>query len=221
MRLLLRFLVAFCVATVLAQCIILTFAAVRGNLKQDTPLKVIALLNGIDITGEQLQKMLEESQSQPVPTYEDVRDAQAEMSKNLQMREDSIRRMKAQIEEMLAQSTKTQEDFDRRKDEFYKLLEEKEANLLDASLLEVRRTLEVLSPEQSKEQIKKMYENDQIDDIVAIFKEMPLDKRKKIMGEFTGGPDEVDLLADILARTRAGEPASSIISDARQQAPTQ
>jgi predicted component of type VI protein secretion system len=219
MRLVIRFATAFCVATVLAQCIIVALAAARGNIKQDSAMKLVALINGIDISGEQLQKLMESANGKPVPTYDDVRDAQAEKGKNLQMTEDSIRRMKLQVEEMLAELKTKASDFDRRKDEFYKLLEEKEANLLDASLLDVRQTLEVLSPEQAKEQVKKMLENKQTDDVVAIFKEMPLNNRKKIMGEFTT-EQEQELLHEILTRTRAGEPASSLIQGARQQDPS-
>jgi hypothetical protein len=219
MRLLLRLFVAFCVATVLAQGIILLLAGIRGNLKGETLMRTVALLNGIDISGDQLQKMFNEANDQPRPTYEDVRDAQADKSKNLQMREDSIERMKMQTEEMLAVLRKETVDFDRRKDEFYKLLEEKESNLLDESIKEVGRTLEALSPEQAKEQCIKMMESEKIDDVVAIFKEMPMDKRKKIMGEFTGEGEE-DMLHDILMRIREGEPAASVIRDAGQQPPT-
>ncbi len=219
MRLLARLCVAFCVATVLAQAIILLLASVRGNLKSETFTKTIALLNGIDITGEQLQQMLRQASEQPTPTYEDVRDAQADKNRTLQMREDSVRRMKQQAEELLAELRSKTADFDRRKDEFYRLLEEKEANLLDESLKEVRRTLEALNAEQAKEQVKRMFESDQIDDVVAIFKDMPLDKRRKIMGEFTGEEEE-EMLHEILTRTRAGEPAAGLIQEARQQLPT-
>ncbi len=218
MRLLVKFFVAFCVATILAQLIIFTLAAVRGNIKQDTLLKAVALVNGIDISGEQLQKMLDDAREEPIPTYEDVRDARALESKNLQMREASVKRMRVQTDEMLAELRKEVADFDRRKEEFYKMLEEKEKNLLDASLQDVQRTIEVLGPEQAKEQIKKLLEAEQLDDVVTIFKEMPLDKRKKIMGEFTS-EEEIDMLHEILMRTRAGEPASSLIRGARDQAP--
>jgi len=220
MRMFVRFFVAFCVASILAQGIILSLAAARGNIKQDTLLKAVALINGIDISGEQLQKMLDDAREQPIPTYEDVRDARALESKNLQMREASVKRMREQTDEMLATLRVQISDFERRKDEFYKLLEEKEKNLLDVSLKDVQRTIEVLAPEQAKQQIKKLLGAKQMDDVVTIFKEMPLDKRKKIMGEFAS-PEEIDMLHEILMRTRAGEPASSLLRDARDQASTE
>ncbi len=220
MRMFVRFFVAFCVATILAQGIILSLAAARGNIKQDTLIKAVALINGIDISGEQLQQMLDDAREQPIPTYEDVRDARALESKNLQMREASVKRMREQTDEMLTTLRVQITDFERRKDEFYKLLEEKEKNLLDVSLKDVQQTIEVLAPEQAKEQIKKLIEAKQMDDVVTIFKEMPLDKRKKIMGEFAS-QEEIDILHEILMRTRAGEPASSLLRDARDQASTE
>lgn len=218
MRMASRFFVAFCVATILAQGIILTLAAVRGNVRKDTLTKAIALLNGIDISGIQLQKMLDDAREVPIPTYEDVRDARALESKNLQMREASVRRMRQQTDEMLAELHSKVADFDRRKDEFNKLLEEKEKSRLDESLKDVQRTLEVLSPEQAKQQIIKLVDADHMDDVVAIVKEMSLDKRKKIMGEFTEAK-EIDILHEILMKTRVGEPVSSLIEGAQDRAP--
>ncbi len=218
MRALAQFLMAFCVATVLAQAIVLTLSAMRGNLRSDTLLKGIALLNGVDISGDLLQRMLEEDREVPIPTYEEVRTARARENLNLTNREDAVNRRYNQALTMERELQTQIADFNKRKDEFYKLLEQKENNLLDASLQEVQRTLEVLTPEQAKEQIKKLIEAKELDDVVTIFKEMPLDKRKKIMGEFTS-QEEIDILHEILMRTRKGEPAAALIQDARSRAP--
>jgi vacuolar-type H+-ATPase subunit I/STV1 len=217
MRLLLRIFVAFCVGTVLAQAIILGLAAARGNLSRDTTLKAIALLNGIDISGDRLQKMLDDAEQRPNPTYEDVEEERARQNKNIDMRERSIAIAKQQVEEMLAELREEVAAYDRRKDEFYSFLEAAEQNLLDESLKEVQRTLESLNPEQAKDQLKKFLEADEMDDVVAIVKGMPLDKRKKILGEFVGA-EETDQLNEILTRLRQGEPKASLIQKARSQA---
>ncbi|MCA9132534.1 MAG: hypothetical protein KDA45_05255 [Planctomycetales bacterium] len=216
MRLLIRLCVAFCVATVLAQGIILAMAGARGNLKQETLVKGIALLNGIDISGEQLKKMFTEAQQQPNPSYEDVEAERARQNKTIDMRERSIRLAKRQVEEMLAEHRILISDFDRRKNEFYSYLETAQRNLADESLKEVQRTLETLNPEQAKDQLKKFLEADQMDDVVAIVKGMPLDKRKKVLGEFATA-EEVDQLNEILTRLRQGEPQASLIQNARRQ----
>lgn len=217
MRMLIKSLVAFCVGTVLAQLMILALAAARGNLNQVTLLKAVALINGVDITGDRLQKMLEDSKQAPNPTYEDVEAERARQSKSLDMRERSILQYKRQVEELLSEQKLVIADFDRRKNEFYRYLENAEKNLADESLKEVQRTLESLNSDQAKNQIKKFLEAGQIDDVVAIVKGMPLDKRKKVLGEFTTA-EEIDQLNEILTRLRQGDPKASLIQSAREQA---
>ncbi len=217
MRILIKLFVAFCVGTVLAQGIILAMAAARGNLNSVTLLKAVALINGVDITGDRLQKMLEDSKQSPNPTYEDVVAERAIQNKSLDMRERSILQQKALIEEKLAEQKQVIADFDRRKDEFYALLESIDKDLANDSLKEVARTLETLTPDQAKNQIKKFLEADQMKDVVAIVKGMPLDKRKKILGEFTT-EEEIAQLNDILVQLRQGDPKASLIKNAREQA---
>jgi hypothetical protein len=85
------------------------------------------------------------------------------------------------------------------------------------SLKELQRTLEAIRPDQAKEQILKMLENDDaMDDVVTILKNMALDKRKKIIAEFKQGSDS-DKLYEILKNIRLGEPTVSQIQDARDQ----
>ena len=220
MRMLLKLFIAFCVATVLAQGIILALAGARGNLTRETTLKAIALLNGVDISGDRLQKMLTDAAEKPNPTYEDVEAERARQNKNIDMRERSIETAKEQISEMLSEFREERADFDRRKDEFYSLLDTTEQNLLNESLKEVQRTLESLSPEQAKDQLKKFLEAGQMEDVVAIVKGMPLDKRKKILGEFIG-EEEIDQLNEILTTLRQGEPKASLIQKARSQSAIQ
>ncbi len=216
MRMLIRLFVAFCVATVLAQGIIITLAGLRGNLKSDTLVRAIALLNGIDITGDQLKKMLDDSREQPNITLEDIIEERARENSILDMRERSISAMKQQTEEMLAELQTKVADFDLRKDEFHTLLKRTETDLLEESLKEVQRTIESLTPEQAKDQLLRMYDAGQKDDVVAIVKGMPLDKRKKILGEFAN-EKEAAQLHEILMRLRLGEPTAGLIQDARDQ----
>lgn len=219
-RMLSKTFVAFCVGTVLAQLIILGMAAARGNLNKISLLKAVALLNGVDISGDRLQKMLEDSKQSPNPTYEDVEAERASQSKSLDMRERSILQYKRQVEELLAEHKLVIADFDRRKNEFYRYLETAEEDLANESLKEVQRTLETLSPEMAKDQIKKFLEADQMDDVVAIVKGMPLDKRKKILGEFTT-EEEITQLNEILTTLRKGDPKAGLIQSAREQAAIQ
>ncbi|QDV27123.1 hypothetical protein [Aureliella helgolandensis] len=220
MQMLTRLFVAFCVGTVVAQAIVFAMAGARGNLKKETLVKGLALFNGIDISADQLEETLNRSRNTPNPTYEDVEQERAQQDRNLDMRQGSIKHQRDQVSAMLAELQAKSSAFDRRTKEFYELLDSKEKGLLAASLTEVKLTLEALGPEQAKDQILRMLEVDLLDDVVAIVKEMPMDKRKKIFGEFVNEADkEPEQLHKILMRLREGEPTKGVIQNARQNQP--
>jgi flagellar motility protein MotE (MotC chaperone) len=215
MQLMFKLFVAFCVATVLAQGIILTMAGVSGNLTQETIFKAVALLNGIDISGERLQSMLDSYRNEPIPTYEEIRQERAERNLDLQMREESVARMRQDVDEKYSSLQALEASFDKRLNEFYEMLDREKANLLAESLQEVKRTLEAMAPDQAKDQLLMLYSQGQKEDVVAILKGMPIDKRRKIVGEFVG-PEEADQLNEILRLILEGEPTSTLLDQARE-----
>ncbi len=216
MKWLLRLFAAFCVATVLAQGIIVGLSAFRGNLSNETLIKVVALMNGIDITGQRLQKMLEDAQEIPVPTYDDVVNQRAHENLNLDMRERSVKLALAQLEAKQAELKVEITNFDTRKDAFYSKLDDIAKGMNDESLKDVQRTLEALPPEQTKDLLLKMIEDNQLQDVVAIVKGMALDKQKKILGEFLE-PVESEKLYEIVKGVRKGQAKADLIDKARNQ----
>jgi hypothetical protein len=208
---------AFCLATVVAQVLILALSAMRGNLHRDTLTRAIALFNGIDISGVQLKKVLDDARTTPVPTYDEVLAQRAQQNLNLEMRERSIQRYTQQLESMQIQLKKEQGDFDRRKEAFYNLVDEMSKKAKGENLGEIQRTLEALAPEQAKTQLVKMLDAGQMNDVVAIVKGMALDKRKKVLGEFTS-EKEVTELAEIFEQMRRGQPDADVIDQARKDA---
>ena len=227
MQLVLRAFAAFCVATVVAQAIILGLSAFKGNLQGDVFLKGVALLNGIDISGEQLQRMFQDAKNTPNPTYEEVEEKRARMDRDLDMRERAIQITNEQLLAMKAELQTKETIFEQRVSDFYNLLDKKKQEILTESLEEVKRTIEALSPDQAKDQLMRMINAGHLDDVVAIFKGMAADKRKKIMGEFINesideAKDEPGQLHNILMRLLEGEPAVGVIDQAREApAPTQ
>ena len=210
MRLMLRIFTAFCVATVLAQGIILAMAAAKGNLKSDFILKGAALLNGIDISGDRLQKMLDEYRRAPVPTHEEVLAQRAKEGFTLQQREESIQRMRTELDQDAIALNQRTNDLDKRVEEFYEMLDREKANLLDESLLVVKSTLESVAPEQAKAQIVLLWDDEKKSDVIAILSAMPADKRKKILGEFID-PEEEKKFNEILTMLLEGGQTVALI----------
>ena len=62
----------------------------------------------------------------------------------------------------------------------------------------------------------KMLDDDAMDDVVTILTNMPIDKQKKIIGEFEQGPD-AEALYEILTNIREGEPLASDIKETQEK----
>lgn len=219
MQKLIQLFVAFCVATVLAQVVLFGMSVAKGNMSGDAIYKLLALTNGIDITGDELKQMLDDFHSTPNPKYEDVENERARVDKNLVMRERAIELATEQLQSRQTELQAEQASFDRRTKDFYEMLEQKEAEMADEGLRQVQITLETLPAEQAKVQLLKMHEAGKVDDVVAILKGMTPDARKKIVGEFTDpAKKEPDVLFEILTRIREGEPGMSAIRAAKGSA---
>jgi hypothetical protein len=215
MGILIRTFAAFCVATVFAQLLIVGIMAAKGNLHRETLTQALALVNGIDVTGAQLEKVVEKTQEQPMPTHEEVLRKRALMSQELQLKQDALARAENSIKKQWTETQAMIADFDRRRQEFFIKVGELEKKLADTKMQQVQQTIEELAPDQAKEQLLLMLKSDRMDDVVAIIKVMSSVKRKKILGEFTDKED-ADKLHQVLMQMLEGGPAMDLITKARE-----
>jgi len=215
MGLLVRLFSACCVATVIAQSIILGMMALKGNLRPETLTQALAVINGIDVTGEQVERAFQNARDIPVPSHEEILRERARMSVELQNQQNAIQREKESASQLLSELMSRTSEFDRRRQEFFTKVDQMEQKLVEESLQQVQRTIEELSPEQAKDQLVRMLAVDRLDDVVAIIKVMDPAKRKKVLGEFADRED-TDKLHEMLMRMLAGEPAASVVQDQRK-----
>lgn len=183
----------FCVATILAQLAILTVAAAKGNINDKTLTRVLAALNGIDIQGERLQRVLVKAREAPVPTYEDVLDAKVKSSLEFDSRQEALDRLQRQISDRERTLREDISRFETGRKEFKDELDRIKKTTQSETLSEIRKILENLSPTQAKEQLLLMLKNNQKKDVVLIIKALPPDKQKKILAEFNTQPDQQQL----------------------------
>lgn len=205
----------FCAATFIAQCCIVGLSAVKGNFDRNTIVRIIALLNGIDIQAERLKGALVSAKSTPIPTYEDVLKAKVQASLDMDSKSDSLARWEDQLQKLEAQLRGDIERFDKRRADFALEKEKLITGAKNDSLKEMQKIIEVLSPEAAKDQLLMMLENGQKADVVAIIKGMPPDKQKKVLAEFNAG-DDAQKLAEVLKELRSGEPLKSLIEGANK-----
>ena len=204
---------AFCVATVMTQVILIAYFVARGSLKTETVTKVVALANGIDVSGNHLQQILRENAAADQPAFEEILEARSMKSYDMDMRLRSQQEFRDDLSTMLAELRDERDRFDQRLAAFRRELEEIRSGAQSEGLIDVQRTLQALDPVQAKEQLLIMYDDERIDDVVTILQAMSTDKRKYIMAEFVT-VEEKDKLAEILRRIREGMPTSSLIDRA-------
>jgi hypothetical protein len=217
LRVMTKGLACLCVATVIAQATALTAMWLKGALDRPRLYRVLAALHGIDILAIHAQLLdRQEPADTEQPSYTARWEADTRKSLDLDLRETVISNG---LLEMGNLQTALQSDQSRFRElrqaydtQLKELLDEEQA----ASRRELQRTLEAIQPSQAKQQIVKMLEDDAMDDVVAILKSMPIDKRKKIIGEFKQREDE-ERLFEILKNIRTGEPVATQIQEARDR----
>ena len=204
---------AFCVATVLTQMILFGYFLTRGAVNADTMTKVIALLNGIDISGNRLQQILRQSEDREQPDFDDILEARKMESYDMDLRLRSEKEFSDELSVKLAELTDERERFDERREAFLGELEEMRKGEQKKGLQDVQRTLQSLDAVQAKEQLLIMYDDERIDDVVTIVQAMSTDKRKDILAEFVS-KEESTKLAEILRRIGDGMPVTALINEA-------
>jgi rubrerythrin len=215
MGMMIRLFAAFCVGTLLTQFIMFGYFATRGTLNGDTVTKVVALVNGIDITGEKLRQVLQKSEQKESPNFEEVLRQRMLAGTEMELRLRSQQAYENELTRLLEELKAAEARFDLRREAFDRKLEDVQRNAQDAGIKELQRTLQSLPVEQAKVQLLKFYDAGQIDDVVNIIQGIPLDIRKDIMAEFIE-PAEAEKLHDVLRRIGEGQPLSSFIDEAKR-----
>jgi hypothetical protein len=214
MKILLRAFGVFCIGTIITQMIMLGYFAWRGTLSGDAMTKVVALLNGIDITGDRLVSIMNKTNVSEQPTFEEILAARKMASLDMDLRIRSQRVADDELTELFTEFREDEGRFDQRREAFARKLEEDYKGAVQAGLKDVQRTLQSLAAEQAKDQLMKIYDDDKVDDVVNIIQGIPVDKRKEILAEFTT-PDEAEKLHNILQRIGEGLPTTQLIDKAR------
>lgn len=207
---------AFCVATVLTQVILVGYFLTRGSLNGDSLTRLVALLNGIDITGNRLQRILKNAEDREQPDFDDILEARKMENYDMDVRLRSQQRYREQLSEMQAALKDQYELFDERVAAFRRELIDIEKGAEKAGIRDVQRTIAALDPVQAKDQLLIMYDEGRVDDVVTIVKAMSAEQRSNILGEFVGNNDEPDKLAEILRRIGEGMPTTKLIDDTRE-----
>ncbi|HVX61791.1 MAG TPA: hypothetical protein VHC19_14345 [Pirellulales bacterium] len=203
-----------CVATVLAEAISLAYLWSKGKLNEETVLRVVAAANGIERPQPSQTSAVPEDGKQV--SLEDLARARAMKSRDLELREqslaDNVAVVKAEYDKLIDEKDR----YERIKAAFRSQLDELHEGALANNRETARLILESLKPKQSKEQILRMVQDGEINDVATLLSAMPTTKRAKILGEFKTD-EEAATLAEILKLVREGIPETALIEDTMKQ----
>lgn len=213
-RKLARAFAAICVGTVLTQLILLGYFAFKGTLHAGSMTQVIGLLNGIDITGARLQRILSDGEDREQPDFDEILEARKMQSYDMDLRLQSQQTFRNELGTMLADLRDDRQRLDLRLGSFNSELDQIEQEALKKGLRDAGRAIQVLDAEAAKDQLLIMFNEKRVDDVVTIIQAMPLDKRRDILAEFTSEAEK-ETLAELLRLISEGRPTTALIDAAR------
>ena len=211
------------VATVIAQVAMLGMLYARGNLSQAKVVEVIAISKDVDL--ETMWQKLEAA-SKPVEveqvSFEEVLTARKHLSLDLDLREIAADKGLIDVRQLGILLEDERRQYDTLKQEFDQRIENVRLGAVDEGLKEVQRQLESVDAKLAKDQVLRILGNADLPPetsmnfVVTMFKNMPLDRKKKIMGEFKTAEDRQQLNM-IMSQIRLGVPDVEVIRQAREQ----
>lgn len=208
--------VAFSMGTTLTLIILGLYALGSGRLNSDNTTQIIALLNGIDISGQRLQAILNETEDREQPDFDEILEARKLDSFDVEMKLQSQQAFRDEISAKWNELQTERDHLDDRLTAFRSELEEIRKGAQEKGIQDVQRMLKGLEAAQAKEQLLIMYEDERIDDVVTIIQGMSSEKRNDIMATFTS-EKEIENLAEIFRRIADGQPTTSLIDKANAQ----
>ena len=220
-----------CVATVLAQGVVLAMLWWKGAFSDDRVVAMFAALHGIhpESPGAASPAAAQDKQLHEQPSLAEISKKRLLASLDLSLRETTLDKSLIDLRILEQQIVIENERLKQWQEGMDKRIARALDTVLDSSLQELQQTLMAISPKQAKEQILKMLETipagegtpavgdtRAMNDVVRMLKAMPLDKRKKILGEFKSAP-EIEKLAEILREIRLSPLEMEMLRDSRKQ----
>jgi hypothetical protein len=202
----------FCAATLLAQLIIVGYLWATWQLNREKVIQMLAIAQGIDLFAAREEAQSDEEEIPPEePSYQDWIERRATMFRDVELREEALENALARLKSDQHQLAQDRNALEQLQASFQaELLTLREGAEVEGRQT-VARILESIKPKQAKDQILDMLDNDEIDEVVILLKDMADSKRAKIIAEFET-PEENEKISEVLRLIRQGEPQSSMVS---------
>ncbi len=169
-----------CMATLIAQVIMLSYLISTWKIDKQRWLHVVAAAQGIETAaGKEPPAQKAEEKTAEQPSFEQILETRAMKYRNLEIREQELRNTVSQLQYQESKLVDEKKRYRQVHDDFEAQLSAMRQGSATAGKDEVRRTLESIKPKQAKELILEMLDNKEIDDVVTLLTPMPDTKRTK------------------------------------------
>lgn len=193
-------------ATVLSELILVGLLVGRGQLDGSRLAQITAVLQGVPLVAvDQAATLAEGEAEMSQVSLEDVAAARAAKMRDLELREQALRKGLDSLDAKTLALLQEKQDFDAARIDFDKRLAAMREGAIAEGEENVRSIISNVKPRQAKELLLIMLEKGELNHVVTILATMTATKRTKIIGEFKS-PEEATKLDEILRLMRQGEP---------------
>jgi hypothetical protein len=206
-----------CVATVIAAAILGIYYTRTWQLDREKLVRMLAVAEGADLEAiVEAARGQKEAPSTEQPSYEQILEARAAKTRNLELREQALRSGLAQFQTAQRKLADDRKQFQQLRESFQGELLAMEKGAVATGREEARRTLETLKPKQAKELVVQMIERKELDEVVVLLAGMTETKRGKIIAEFKT-PEDLQQVGEVLRRIRQGLPNTGVAENTQRQ----
>ena len=207
--------VYFCIGQTLALLIVVGAFVAKGHLTHDKMEQIAAVVQGVDL--RDLQHSIDEARAKsrlPQPSLEELAEARALKSRDLELREQELRNQLNLIRQEQGKLVAEADRYQRVQNDFEQRLKNLREGAVATNLENARLILENMKAKQAKEQIERMLVEGEMKQAVVLLSAMPIEKRAKIVTEFKTDKESEEL-AEMLRLIRAGEPEVTLIDETK------
>jgi len=149
-------------------------------------------------------------------SYPEILERRALEFRDLERREQAIQDAIEQLRFDRRKLAKEQKRYEQIRKTFDAELTKMRGGALAEGLDEVRRILESIKPDEAKAQLLQMFEDNQLDTVVLLLRDMPDRKRSRIIGEFKT-QQEQKKINEVLERLLDGVPDGEVAEAAQER----
>lgn len=206
-----------CVATVIAQAVLLVFIAKSWQLDKDRMTRALAVAQGVDLSapGEPSSPQRGDVSREHV-AYEEVLDARAVKVRHLELREQALAEGLGQLDREQRKLTEEHETVARLKKAFDAQLLAIREQAVSEGIEDTRAKLMAIKPTQAKLLLDDLLERDEIQTVVTLIRGMPDTKSSKIITEFKSEED-LQRIGEILRLIIEGDAVADLAATAGRQ----